>query len=111
MNYKIIKEIPEYAIEDCKSLNKCAECCGYRLPLALAYTLYHRWSEDIWCAGWEDNIFDCFIFVRIINFLQSDNWENPIYDCYTIVDDGSYPINLLEDPDELYFWIMKINEE
>lgn len=111
MNYEIKKEVPEYAIEDCKSLQKCAESFGCRLPLSLAYTIYSRWSEDSWCASWEEGEFDNCTFVALIIFIRSDNWANPVYDSYEIVDDGSFPVDILEDGDKLNRWIMKIDEE
>jgi hypothetical protein len=111
MNYRYLNEIPDYAIEDCKSLQKCAKCCNYRLPLALAYTLYHRYSEDTVHANWEARNFNCFTFVEIMNYLNSESWINSCYNNYNIIDNGSFPIELLENPKELNYWIMKIDDK
>lgn len=108
MNNIILEEIPSYAIEDCKSLQKCANCLTYRLPLSLAYTIYHKWSEEKYCAGWTGNAFNCFTFITLMNFIEQQ-WVFTEDD--RIVDDGSYPIEILEDAQELYYWIMNLDGE
>jgi hypothetical protein len=116
MEYNIKKDIPDYAIDDCKSLQQCAECCGYRLPLALAYTIYHRWSEDVYCAGWIGNAFNCFTFVTLMNFIgdlftKESGWDKPRYKGYTVIDDGSYPLEILNNSKDLYSWILKLDDD
>lgn len=112
MEYNILKEVPAYALADCQSLQKCADCCGYRVPISLAYALYHRWSEDIYCAQWTGNAFNCFTFVHIIDFITSDGercWSKPRYENYDVVDDGEFPLDILNNSLELYYWLISVD--